>query len=61
VRWSEIRSARLFGIPGLQAVVPPRLMLRTSGSPMLSFPGGTRELLTEYARIAVAFDPRLRQ
>ncbi len=54
VRWSEIRSAKLIGIPLAGWVSPPRLVVRT-GNAFTTFNGGTPELLAEFARISLAY------
>jgi len=55
IAWRDIRGVRMLGIPGLHHLFPPRLMVRTQSGFFLSFPGGSPQLLEEYARIAVAF------
>ena len=52
--WSEIRSAKLIGIPLAGWVSPPRLVVRT-GNAFTTFNGGTPELLAEFARISLAY------
>lgn len=54
VVWSEVRSAKLIGIPCLTWLFPPRMVVRT-GTAFATFNGGTREVLAEFARIALAF------
>lgn len=54
VVWSEIRSAKLIGIPLAGWLAPPRLVVRT-GNSFTTFNGGTPALLAEFARISVAF------
>ena len=52
--WSEIRSAKLIGIPLAGWLSPPRLVVRT-GNAFTTFNGGTPELLAEFARISLAY------
>lgn len=52
--WSEIRSAKLIGIPLAGWLSPPRLVVRT-GNAFTTFNGGTTELLAEFARISLAY------
>jgi len=52
--WSEIRSAKLIGIPLAGWLSPPRLVVRT-GNSFTTFNGGTPELLAEFARISLAY------
>ena len=54
VIWSEIRSAKLIGIPLAGWLSPPRLVVRT-GNAFTTFNGGTPELLAEFARISLAY------
>ena len=54
VIWSEIRSAKLIGIPLAGWLSPPRLVVRT-GNSFMTFNGGTPELLAEFARISLAY------
>ena len=55
VVWSDVRSAKLIGIPHAGWLSPPRLAVRT-GTAFVTFNGGTQELLTEFARISVAYE-----
>lgn len=55
VAWSDIRSAKLIGVPHAGWLSPPRLVVRT-GIAFYTFNGGTQELLTEFARISVAYE-----
>ncbi len=54
VDWSDVRGARMIGIPYLTWLFPPRMVVRT-GNAFMTFNGGTRELLIEFARISIAF------
>ncbi len=54
VSWSDIRSAKLIGIPLAGWLSPPRLVVRT-GNSFTTFNGGTTELLAEFARISLAY------
>jgi hypothetical protein len=54
VAWSEVRSAKMIGIPYLTWLFPPRMVVRT-GTAFATFNGGTREVLVEFARISLAF------
>ena len=57
IAWKDIRGAKFIGIPYASAIFPPRLVLRTSHS-FSTFNGGTRDLLAEFARIALAYQLR---
>ena len=54
VEWRDIRSAKMLGIPRAGWLFPPRLVVRT-GNSFSTFNGGTQELLTEFAKISLAF------
>lgn len=54
VEWSDIRSAKMIGIPGLSWIFPPRLVVRT-GNSFTTFNGGTQALLIEFAKISLAY------
>jgi hypothetical protein len=54
VEWRDIRGAKMIGIPYLAWLFPPRLVVRT-GSAFLTFNGGSREVLIEFAKISLAF------
>ena len=53
IAWQDIRGAKLIGIPYASALFPPRLVVRTSNS-FTTFNGGNQEILTEFAKIALA-------
>lgn len=57
VEWSDVRSVKLIGVPYMTAIFPPRLVIRT-GVAFATFNGGTREVLTEFANIALAYQLR---
>ncbi len=54
VEWRDVRSAKMIGIPYLSWLFPPRLVVRT-GNAFMTFNGGTREVLIEFAKISLAF------
>ncbi len=54
-RWDDVRGARLIGLPRAGWLSPPRLVVRT-GTAFYTFNGGTQELLTEFARISLAYE-----
>jgi hypothetical protein len=54
VEWRDIRSAKMIGIPFLSGIFPPRLIVRT-GNAYATFNGGSREVLTEFAKISLAY------
>ncbi len=54
VSWRDIRSAKMIGIPNAGWLFPPRLVVRT-GNAYATFNGGTPALLTEFAKISLAF------
>jgi hypothetical protein len=53
VEWRDIHSAKMTGIPYLVWLFPSRLVVRT-GSTFLTFNGGSREVLIEFAKISRA-------
>ena len=55
VRWEDVRGAKLIGLPRAGWLSPPRLVVRT-GTAFYTFNGGTQALLTEFARIALAYE-----
>lgn len=54
VRWDEVRSAKMIGIPYMSWLFPPRMIVRT-GTAFATFNAGTQEVLVEFARISLAF------
>ena len=54
VRWDEVRSAKMLGIPFLGWLFPPRLVVRT-GNAFTTFNGGSQALLIEFAKISIAY------
>lgn len=54
VVWSEVRGARMIGIPFLTWLFPPRMVIRT-GNSFVTFNGGTQDILIEFAKISLAF------
>ena len=54
VAWSDVRSAKMIGIPRAGWLFPPRLVVRT-GNAFTTFNGGTQDLLTEFAKISLAY------
>jgi hypothetical protein len=54
VEWSDIRSAKMIGIPFLSWIFPPRLIVRT-GTAFTSFNGGSKDVLVEFAKISLAY------
>lgn len=52
--WSEVRGAKMIGVPHASWIFPPRLVLRT-GNAFVTFNGGSPALLTEFARIVQAY------
>jgi hypothetical protein len=54
VEWRDIRGARMIGVPYLTWLFPPRLVVRT-GNSFATFTGGSRDVLIEFAKIALAF------
>jgi hypothetical protein len=54
VQWSEVRGAKMIGIPYAGWLFPPRMIVRT-GSAFITFNGGSREVLIEFAKISLAF------
>ncbi len=55
VVWEDVRSAKMIGIPYAGWLSPPRLVVRT-GTAFYTFNGGTEALLTEFARISLAYE-----
>ena len=54
VQWSDVRGAKMIGIPYASWLFPPRMIVRT-GSSFTTFNGGSREVLIEFAKISIAF------
>ena len=54
VAWSDVRGAKMIGIPYVSWLFPPRMIVRT-GSSFTTFNGGSREVLIEFAKISLAF------
>lgn len=54
VDWSDMRGAKMIGIPYASWLFPPRMVVRT-GTSFTTFNGGSRELLIEFAKISLAF------
>ena len=54
VEWNDVRGAKMIGIPFASWVFPPRLVVRT-GTAFVTFNGGSPALLTEFAKISLAF------
>lgn len=54
VAWTDIRSAKMIGIPYLGWIFPPRLIVRT-GIAFTTFNGGNEMLLTEFAKVSLAY------
>jgi hypothetical protein len=58
IDWSEVKSARFLGLPGLAWLVPPRLMLRGDSGMYVVFNGGSRTLHRAFAEATVAVQAR---
>ena len=54
VLWSDVRGAKMIGIPYAGWLFPPRMIVRT-GSSFTTFNGGSQEVLIEFAKISLAF------
>ena len=54
VEWTDIRSAKMIGIPYAGWLFPPRLIVRT-GVAYTTFNGGSRDVLREFAKISLAY------
>lgn len=54
VQWSDVRGAKMIGIPYMSWLFPPRMIVRT-GSAFTTFNGGSQEVLIEFAKISIAF------
>src|SRR5262249_23638912 len=57
VEWREVLGAKLIGIPFMSAIFPPRLVVRT-GSRFVTFNGGSKALLIEFAKISLAYQDK---
>ncbi|HVL76270.1 MAG TPA: hypothetical protein VM406_09650 [Noviherbaspirillum sp.] len=57
VEWRDVRSVKMIGVPFMSAIFPPRLVVRT-GVAFATFNGGTREILIEFANIALTYQLR---
>lgn len=54
VEWNDVRGVKMIGVPYMSWLFPPRLVVRT-GVSFATFNGGTREILIEFANIALAY------
>lgn len=54
VEWRDVKGAKMIGIPYMSWLFPPRLVVR-NGNSFTTFNGGSREVLVEFAKIALAF------
>ncbi|MDC8757766.1 hypothetical protein [Janthinobacterium fluminis] len=54
VDWSDVRGAKMIGIPYLSWLFPPRMVVRT-GNAFTTFNGGSQDVLIEFAQISLAF------
>lgn len=54
VAWSDVRGAKMIGIPYASWLFPPRMIVRT-GNSFTTFNGGSQEVLIEFAKISLAF------
>jgi hypothetical protein len=54
VLWSDVRGAKMIGIPYASWLFPPRMIVRT-GSAFTTFNGGSQEVLIEFAKISLAY------
>lgn len=54
VEWRDVRGAKMIGIPYMSWLFPPRLVVRT-GVAFMTFNGGSRDVLIEFAKISLAF------
>ena len=54
VLWSDVRGAKMIGIPYASWLFPPRMIVRT-GVAFTTFNGGSQEVLIEFAKISLAF------
>ncbi len=54
VEWSDVRGAKMIGIPYFSWLFPPRLVVRT-GVAFTTFNGGSQEVLVEFAKISLAY------
>lgn len=54
VEWRDVRGAKMIGIPYASWLFPPRMVVRT-GNSFVTFNGGSREVLIEFAKISLAF------
>lgn len=49
VRWADIAQARLIGVPGLEWLIAPRLVVRPRGGGLLIFHSADRRVLQTFA------------
>ena len=54
VQWSDVRGAKMIGIPYASWLFPPRMIVRT-GTSFTTFNGGSRDVLIEFAKISLAY------
>jgi hypothetical protein len=57
VQWRDVRGAKMIGIPYASWLFPPRLVVRT-GNAFMTFNGGSREVLVQFAKISLAFQAK---
>ncbi len=57
VRWADIGQSRLIGLPGLQWLVAPRLMVRPRGGGVLVFHSADRAVLAVFASFVTVGSP----
>lgn len=50
VRWCDIAQARIVGVPGLEWLVAPRLVVRPRGGGLMVFHSADRKVLAAFAR-----------
>ena len=57
IDWQDVRGVKMIGIPYAGWLFPPRLVIRT-GNAFVTFNGGSKPLLTEFAKVTLAFQLR---
>lgn len=59
VRWADITQAKLIGVPGLQWLIAPRLVVRPRGGGIIVFHSADRLVLAAFASFVTTGSPQL--
>jgi hypothetical protein len=61
VRWADVTQARLVGVPGLEWLITPRLVVRPRGGGVLVFHSAERRVITAFAGFVTTGSPSFAQ